>query len=175
MPSKNRTRRPIEGPRRSSIVRDGQVIAERYADGVGIDTPLPSFSMTKSMVNALLGILTRQGVLTPSFPAPVPEWRAASDPRHEIEIEHMMRMTTGLALDETNSGYDPSNQMYLLRRHGRFCGEGAADCAAGNALGLFQRHHAATGADHPRRASAGPSRRWHWRGANCSIRWGCAT
>jgi CubicO group peptidase (beta-lactamase class C family) len=69
--------------------------------------------MTKSMVNALLGILTRQGVLTPSFPAPVPEWHAVSDPRHEIEIEHLMRMTTGLELDETNSGYDPSSQMYL--------------------------------------------------------------
>jgi CubicO group peptidase (beta-lactamase class C family) len=95
------------------IVRDGQIIAERYADGVGIDTPLLSFSMTKSMVNALLGILTRQGVLTPSFPAPIPEWRAASDPRHAIEIEHLMRMTSGLALDETNSGFDPSSRMYL--------------------------------------------------------------
>ena len=37
------------------VVRDGRVIAERYAPGVGIDTPLPSFSMTKSVVNALLG------------------------------------------------------------------------------------------------------------------------
>jgi CubicO group peptidase (beta-lactamase class C family) len=69
--------------------------------------------MTKSMVNALLGLLTRQGVLTPSFPGPVPERHAASDPRHEIEIEHMMRMTTGLELDEANSGFDPSSQMCL--------------------------------------------------------------
>ena len=102
------------------------VIAERYADGVGIDTPLLGFSMTKSVVNALLGILTRQGVVTPSFPAPVPEWRAASDPRHEIEVEHLMRMTTGLALDETNSGFDPSDQMLFAQRHGRFCGESSA-------------------------------------------------
>jgi hypothetical protein len=91
------------------IVHDGQVIAERCADGVGINTPLPGFSMTKSMVNALLGLLTRQGVLTPSFPAPVPEWHAAFDPRHEIEIELMMRMTTGLELDEADSGFDPSS------------------------------------------------------------------
>ena len=95
------------------VVRDGKVIAERYAAGVGIATPLPSFSMTKSMVNALLGILTRKGLLTPSIPAPIPEWRTASDPRREIEIEQMMRMTTGLALDETNTGFDPSSQMYL--------------------------------------------------------------
>jgi CubicO group peptidase (beta-lactamase class C family) len=95
------------------VVRDGKVIAERYARGIGIDTQLPGFSMTKSVVNALIGILTVKGLVTPSLPAPVPEWRAASDPRREIEVEHLMRMTTGLALDETNSGFDPSSQMYL--------------------------------------------------------------
>src|SRR5205807_8544201 len=47
------------------------------------------------------------------MPAPIPEWRFAVDPRREIEVEHLMRMTTGLALDETNSGFDPSSQMYL--------------------------------------------------------------
>lgn len=95
------------------VIHEGKVIAERYADGVGVDTPLLGFSMTKSVVNALLGILTLQGRITPSLPAPIPEWRGATDPRREIEVEHLMRMTTGLALDETNSGFDPSNQMYL--------------------------------------------------------------
>jgi CubicO group peptidase (beta-lactamase class C family) len=96
------------------VVQDGTVIAERYADGVGVDTPLLGFSMTKSAVNALLGILTLQGRISPSLPAPIPEWRGASDPRREIEVEHLMRMTTGLALDETNSGFDPSSQMVYL-------------------------------------------------------------
>jgi CubicO group peptidase (beta-lactamase class C family) len=96
------------------VVHDGQVIAERYAAGIGVDTPLLGFSMTKSVINALLGILTVQGIVTPSFPAPIPEWRAASDPRREIEVGHLMRMTSGLALDETNSGFDPSSQMIYL-------------------------------------------------------------
>src|SRR5258708_9754516 len=48
------------------VVHDGTVIAERYAEGVGIDTPLLGFSMTQSMVNALLGILTHQGRISPS-------------------------------------------------------------------------------------------------------------
>jgi CubicO group peptidase (beta-lactamase class C family) len=96
------------------VVRDGSVIAERYADGIGVDTPLLGFSMTKSVVNALIGILTQQGLVTPSMPAPIPEWRGATDPRREIEVEHLMRMTTGLALDETNSGFDPSSQMVYL-------------------------------------------------------------
>ena len=96
------------------IVHDDRVIAERYAAGIGVDTPLLGFSMTKSVVNALIGVLTQQGVISPSFPAPIPEWRAASDPRREIEVEHLMRMTTGLALDETNSGFDPSSRMVYL-------------------------------------------------------------
>src|SRR6266851_5709975 len=96
------------------VVHDGTVIAERYADGVGVDTPLLGFSMTKSVVNALLGILTQQGRISPSLPAPIAEWRGGRDPRREIEVEHLMRMTTGLALDETNSGFDPSSQMVYL-------------------------------------------------------------
>ena len=108
---------PAEPPFRRTkavvVVHDGKVIAERYAAGIGVDTQLIGFSMTKSVVNALIGILTQQGRVTPSFPAPVPEWRAATDPRREIEVEHLMRMTSGLALDETNSGFDPSNLMYL--------------------------------------------------------------
>ncbi|MFL6837495.1 MAG: serine hydrolase domain-containing protein [Bradyrhizobium sp.] len=101
------------------VVHDGKVIAERYAAGIGTDTPLLGFSMTKSVVNALIGVLTQQGLVTPSMPAAIREWRGANDPRREIEIEHLMRMTTGLALDETNSGFDPSSRMYL---HGDMAG-----------------------------------------------------
>ena len=95
------------------VVRDGQVIAERYAAGVGVDTPLLGLSLTKSVINALIGILTQQGLVTPSMPAPIPEWHGADDPRREIEVEHLMRMTSGLDLDETNSGFDPASRMFL--------------------------------------------------------------
>lgn len=109
---------PAEPPFRRTkavvVVRDGKVIAERYAPGIGVDTPLLGFSMTKSLINALLGIMTQQGLVSPSIPAPIAEWRAAPDPRHAIEVEHLMRMTSGLALDETNSGLDPSSQMIYL-------------------------------------------------------------
>lgn len=109
---------PAEPPFRRTkavvIVHEGRVIAERYADGVGIDTPLLGFSMTKSVINALIGVLTQQGLVTPSMPAPIPDWRGAGDPRREIEVEHLMRMTSGLALDETNSGFDASSRIMYL-------------------------------------------------------------
>jgi CubicO group peptidase (beta-lactamase class C family) len=70
-----------------------------------------SWSMNKSVVNALVGILVRQGRLAVGAPAPVPAWCDPSDPRHAITVEQLMRMTSGLALDETNSGFDPASRM----------------------------------------------------------------
>ena len=105
---------PEAGPHRGTkaivVLHDGRVVAERYAPGYGIDTPLLGWSMTKSVVNALIGILVRQGRLAVAAPAPVAAWRDASDPRHAITIEQLMRMTSGLALDETNTGFDPSSR-----------------------------------------------------------------
>jgi CubicO group peptidase (beta-lactamase class C family) len=110
---------PAEPPFRRTkavvVVRDDRVIAERYASGIGLDTPLPGFSMTKSVVSALIGIMTQQGLTSPSLPAPIPQWHAPTDPRREIEVGHLLRMTSGLALDETNSGFDPSSQMVFLK------------------------------------------------------------
>src|ERR1700704_6579513 len=75
---------PAEPPLRRTkavvVVQDGKVIAERYADGIGVDTPLLGFSMTKSVINALIGLLTQQGLVTPSMTAPIAEWRGADDP-----------------------------------------------------------------------------------------------
>ncbi len=102
---------PVRGTKAVVVVHDGRVVAERYAPGYGLDTPMLSWSMNKSVVNALVGILVRQGRLAVGAPAPVPAWRDPSDPRHAITVEQLMRMTSGLALDETNTGFDPSSRM----------------------------------------------------------------
>lgn len=105
---------PLRRTKAVVVLKGGAVIAERYADGIGIDTPLPGYSLTKSVINALIGVMTRKGIVTPSFPAPIAEWHGHGDPRSTIEVEHLMRMTTGLDLDETDSGFDPSSRMVYL-------------------------------------------------------------
>ncbi len=97
-------------------MQDGHVIAERYAPGYGPDTPLISYSVAKSITNALLGILVREGRLSVDAPAPVAAWQGADDPRRRITIDQLERMTSGLAIDELNTGFDPwSRALYLER------------------------------------------------------------
>ena len=61
------------------VMKDGQVVAERYADGIGIDTPLLGFSATKSVISALAGIMVRKGALKLHEPVPVAAWHAPGD------------------------------------------------------------------------------------------------
>ena len=105
-------RPPYANTKAIVIVHDGRVIAERYAQGYGVNTPILGFSMTKSVVNALIGILVRERKLAVDAPAPVAAWSGNADLRRTITVEQLMRMDSGLALNETGSGFDPSNQMF---------------------------------------------------------------
>lgn len=96
------------------ILRHGKIVAERYAPGYGPSTPLFGYSLAKSVTNALIGVLVRQGKLSVNQPAPIPEWRDPADPRHIITVDQLLRMTSGLALDESDSGFDPVSRMLFL-------------------------------------------------------------
>jgi len=92
---------PGQPPRRTRaivVVKDGRLIAERYAEGIGIDTQLLGFSVTKSVISALVGVLVRQGRLKLDESAPVAAWSKRDDPRHAITIDQLLRHTSGLAL-----------------------------------------------------------------------------
>jgi CubicO group peptidase (beta-lactamase class C family) len=98
------------------VLHRGQVVAERYAPGYGVATPLLGYSATKSVISALIGILVRQGRLAPEGPAPIAAWSAPDDPRHAISIDQLLRMTSGLALDESGSPWCPVARMLYLER-----------------------------------------------------------
>ena len=95
--------KPVRNTHAIVIVHDGRVIAERYAPGFGIDTPVHGWSATKSVNNALLGILVRQGKLKMEDPAPVPAWQAPGDPRRAITPDDLLRMRSGLDLGNSLS------------------------------------------------------------------------
>lgn len=118
---------PIKRVKAVVIVKDGRVVAERYAEGVDEHSPLISFSVAKSFTNALLGILVREGKLRVDEPLNPSEWSAADDPRRAITLEDLMRMRSGLAVDEAESAFSPVAQMEFL--HGDMAGFAAAQPA----------------------------------------------
>lgn len=111
---------PPSGPLRQTkavvVIHEGRVIAERYAAGYGVDTPMIGWSATKSVTNALIGILVRDGKLSVDGPAPVAAWSRPDDPRHAITIDNLLRMTSGIDFGQSmtadwTSAFDPSAQM----------------------------------------------------------------
>jgi CubicO group peptidase (beta-lactamase class C family) len=93
------------------VVYDGRLIAERYAPGFHKDMPLLGWSMSKSVINALIGILVGDGILDVHAPAPVPEWRGPDDPRGGITIDQLLRMSSGLQFEEIYEPLDDVTEM----------------------------------------------------------------
>jgi CubicO group peptidase (beta-lactamase class C family) len=101
------------------VLKDGHVVAERYAEGYGIDTPILGFSATKSVISALTGILVRKGTLALDQPAPIAAWQGAGDPRHAISVDHLLRHTAGLAIGSSlaaslGAALEPVNRMKYM-------------------------------------------------------------
>lgn len=116
------------------IVHRGKLVFERYGGAlprfdkpgkpVEPETPLLSWSMAKSILHAVVGILVGGGLLTLDDPVPVRVWRAPGDPRGAITLEHLLVMRDGLAFDES---YDDPEVFDVLQM---LFGPGAADVAA---------------------------------------------
>jgi CubicO group peptidase (beta-lactamase class C family) len=98
------------------VLRGAHIVAERYSPGYGPETPQIGWSVTKSVTNALIGILVRQKKLAVEAPAPVAAWRDPKDPRQAITIDNLLRMNSGIEFGQSlygdwRSAFDPSAQM----------------------------------------------------------------
>ena len=98
------------------VMHSDSIVAERYAAGYSPRTRLQGWSAKKSVLNALVGVLVNQGRLVVNERAPVSAWDTPDDPRRTITVDHLLRMTSGLALAETGSGFDPASRMLFLER-----------------------------------------------------------
>jgi CubicO group peptidase (beta-lactamase class C family) len=91
------------------VTYKGRILGERYSEEVDIHSPLESWSMTKSLTGTLMGVLIQQGEYDLWQPAPIPEWQMPGDPRQEIRIGDIMRMSSGLRIRAPlDPDYDPS-------------------------------------------------------------------
>ncbi|ELR70790.1 Beta-lactamase class C penicillin binding protein [Fulvivirga imtechensis AK7] len=93
------------------VVYDGHLLVEQYAVGFDKNTPQMGWSMTKSITNALVGILVKDGALNIYEPAPVEQWQSAGDPRSAITTDQLLRMSSGLYWEEEYGGPSAATDM----------------------------------------------------------------
>ena len=96
------------------VTYKGRILGERYGEGIDIHTPLESWSMTKSLTGTLMGVLIQQGTYELWQSAPVPEWQEPGDPRQEIRIGDIMRMSSGIKI---NAPSDPDYDRDIYADH----------------------------------------------------------
>jgi len=99
------------------VVHKGRIVAERYANGASRDMQLESWSMGKSIMGTLTGMMIQRGAYKLDDPAPVAEWRKSpNDPRAKIRIVDLMRMSSGLRFSrgspEDLPGYHDHDLIY---------------------------------------------------------------
>ena len=94
------------------VVHRGKLIAERYAEGVTFETTLLGWSMAKSVTAIMIGLLVGEERLQIDESAPVPLWRSEpNDPRAEITLDQLLRMSSALEFDETYTSATDVTQM----------------------------------------------------------------
>jgi CubicO group peptidase (beta-lactamase class C family) len=83
------------------VVHRGAIVYERYHPLDPPDTVFESWSVAKSVTATLTGMLVDDGLLDVDAPAPVAEWQQPGDPRAAITLDDLLRMSSGLAWEET--------------------------------------------------------------------------
>jgi CubicO group peptidase (beta-lactamase class C family) len=116
------------GMRAIVVVEHGRIVAERYAAGFSSTTPLLGWSMTKSVVAGLVGMLIKDGRLSLDQFAGWP----AGDERARIRIADLLAMSSGLRFNEAYGAVsDVTRMLYLEPDMARFAREQPPEHPAG--------------------------------------------
>ena len=94
------------------VLYKNQLIAERYAKGFTKDSRTLGWSMTKSILSTVFGIMQYQGKLSVQDRAPILEWE--NDDRKEITLHNLLQMNSGLAWDENYDKISDVTKMLFL-------------------------------------------------------------
>lgn len=94
------------------VVYKDQIIAEKYAPGFDKNTKILGWSMTKSVTNAVFGVLEKNGELDIDEQNLFPTWE--QDGRSVITLRNLLNMNSGLEwLEDYNTMSDVTNMLFM--------------------------------------------------------------
>ncbi|MEB3347830.1 serine hydrolase [Aquimarina gracilis] len=102
----------IQKTRAIMVLYKDQIIAEKYIDGLDRNSRLPGWSMTKSILATVYGVLQKQGGIDIYSKAPIKEWQ--NDDRKKITIHNLLQMNCGLEWDEDYGSISDATKMLYL-------------------------------------------------------------
>ena len=101
------------------VYHGGVLVGERYADGVTDETALPGYSLTKTILGALIGIAYADDPDFLSNRADLKAWHdlEGDDSRREITMADLLHMTTATHWSEATG--DPLSPILKMTYHSR--------------------------------------------------------
>lgn len=94
------------------VLYKDHLIAEKYAPGFSEETKLLGWSMTKSITNAVLGVLEKQGRISLEQDHLFDEWE--NDERSQITLNDLLQMNSGLEWEEDYTKISDVTKMLFL-------------------------------------------------------------
>ena len=136
------------------VIYKNKIIAEKYLAGFDKDSRFLGWSMTKSILSTVFGVLQYQGKVNIQDKAPIASWQ--NDARKEITIHNLLQMNSGLEWDENYDEISDATKMLFLDRDMRLMQEqkpfvgrpnaswnyssGTTNLLSGIVRSLFQTH-----------------------------------
>jgi hypothetical protein len=96
------------------VIYKDQIISEQYSDGFSKDSRILGWSMTKSIMSTVFGVLEHQNKIDIQNKAPVTSWQ--NDARKNITINNLLQMNSGLEWDENYDEISDATKMLFLER-----------------------------------------------------------
>jgi len=106
----------FEGKKRTRavvVVKDGQIIGEKYSEGLDENSLLLGWSMTKSITSAMAGVMVQKGMIDIEKPVNIPEWK--NDERAKITWNNLLQMCSGLKWNENYFWISDVTKMLAMR------------------------------------------------------------
>ena len=96
------------------VIYKDQIIAEQYTKGFTKESKILGWSMTKSIMSTVFGVLQHQEKLNVQDKAPIASWQ--NDDRKNITIHNLLQMNSGLAWDEDYGSISDVTKMLFLEK-----------------------------------------------------------